>query len=95
MSDWSDVVSGVVIGTPLLQTPNNITNAPINTDIISNVVTASSISTPVPLTVSGAEFRVNGGSWVTSANISDGDQVEYKTTVAQDGDRKSVAINFN
>ena len=95
MSDWSDVVSGVVIGTPLLQTPNNITNAPINTDIISDVVTASYISSPVPLSVSGAEFRVNGGSWVTSANISNGDQVEYKTVVTQDGERKVAQINFN
>ena len=75
--------------------PHNITNVPLNTDIISNVVTASSISTPVPLTVSGAEFRVNSGSWVTSANISNGDQVEYKTQVAQTEERKVVQINFN
>ena len=94
-SSYSSVVSGVVIGTPLLSSPNNITNAPLNTDIISDVVTASHISSPVSLSVSGAEFRVNGGSWVTSANISYGDQVEYKTTVAQDGERKIVAINFN
>ena len=84
----------MVIGTPLLQTPNNITNAPINTDIISNVVTASSISTPVPLTVSGAEFRVNGGSWVTSTNINDGDQLEYKVQVAQYSTTINVEIYF-
>ena len=39
--------------------PHNITNATISADIISNIVTASNISTPVPLSVSGAEFRVN------------------------------------
>ena len=45
---------------PPLPAPSNVIDAPLNTEIISNVVTASDISTPVPLTVSGAEFRVNG-----------------------------------
>ena len=45
---------------PPLPAPSNVIDAPLNTEIISNVVTASNISTPVPLTVSGAEFRVNG-----------------------------------
>lgn len=88
-------MSAIVIGTPTIISPANITNAPINIDIISNVVTASHISSPVLLTVSGAEFRVNGGSWVTSANINNGDQVEYKTVVTQDGERKIAVINFN
>ena len=57
---------GITIGAipppppPSLPAPSNVIDAPINTEIISNVVTASDISTPVPLTVSGAEFRVNG-----------------------------------
>ena len=50
----------VTIIPPSLPAPSNVIDAPINTEIISNVVTASDISTPVPLTVSGAEFRVNG-----------------------------------
>ncbi|MCB9804664.1 hypothetical protein H6769_03410 [Candidatus Peribacteria bacterium] len=80
---------------PTLLNPSNVSNAPLNTDIISNIVTASHISSPIPLTVSGAEFRVNGGSWVTSANISDGDQVEYKTFVTQENEEKRITINFN
>mgnify|MGYP000694523666 CR=1 FL=1 len=54
------IVIPVAVITPSLPAPDNVIDAPINTDIISNVVTASDISTPVPLTVSGAEFRVNG-----------------------------------
>ena len=82
------------VETPVLQTPNNIINAPLNTDIISDVVTASYISSPVPLSVSGAEFRVNGGSWVTSANINNGDQIEYKTIVTSFDEQKKVDITF-
>ncbi len=44
---------------PTLPNPSDISNAPLSTDIISNIVTASHISTPIPLTVSDAEFRVN------------------------------------
>ena len=57
---------GITIGAipppppPSLPAPSNVIDAPLNTDIISNVVAASNISSPVPLTVSGAEFRVNG-----------------------------------
>ena len=54
------IVIPVAVITPSLPAPDNVIDAPINTDIISNVVTASDISTPVPLTVSGAEFRING-----------------------------------
>ena len=92
---------GITIGAipppppPSLPAPSNVIDAPVNTEIISNVVTASNISTPVPLTVSGAEFRVNGWSWVISANINNGDQVEYKVQAWGENEWKNVTINFN
>ena len=105
VSAWSDIVSAVV-RTPFLMSPTNITNAPINTDIISNIVTASDVSTPVYLFVSGisatnislpipsVEFRVNGGTWVTSAYISNGDQIEYKTQINHYNASMAISINF-
>ena len=86
--------------------PTNITNAPINTDIISNIVTASDVSTPVYLFVfvrsatnillpiPSVEFRVNGGTWVTSAYISNGDQIEYKTQINRYNASMAIGINF-
>ena len=67
---------------PSLPAPSNVIDAPINTEIISNVVTASNISSPVNISVTNGDLRINGGSWVTSGQItSNGDQVEYRTQV--------------
>ena len=44
---------------PSLPAPNNVTNAPLNTDVISNVVTAL-IQNSGNLSVTNGEFRVNG-----------------------------------
>lgn len=105
VSAWSDIVSAVV-RTPFLMSPTNITNAPINTDIISNIVTASDVSTPVYLFFSGiggtnislpmpsVEFRVNGGTWVTGAHINNGDQIEYKTQINRYNASMAISINF-
>ena len=81
---------------PPLPAPSNVIDAPLNTEIISNVVAASNISSPVNISVTNGDLRINGGSWVTSGQItSNGDQVEYRTQVTQEGERKLVAINLN
>ena len=81
---------------PSLPAPNNVIDAPLNTEIISNVVSASNISSPVNISVANGDLRINGGSWVTSGQItSNGDQVEYRTQVTQEGERKLVTINLN
>lgn len=80
---------------PNLPAPTNINFAAVGTSVTSNTVTATNISSSVPLSVSGGTFRVNGGAWVASANINNGDQVQYRTQVTQYDTTMAVDINFN
>ena len=54
-----------------------------NTLITSNSVTISGIDAPTPVSINGdgsSEFRINGGSWVTSGDIEDGQSLELRLT---------------
>lgn len=79
-------------------TPNpfsftDITNAELNSVITSNSVTISGINTAAPVSLTGgAQFRINGGSWVTSGNIANGQTLEIRLTSSADF---STAVNTN
>jgi len=64
-------------------TSENRTSAQPNTLVTFNPVTVSGLSASVPVTVSGTgspAIRINGGSWVTSGTVSNGDTVAVRLT---------------
>jgi hypothetical protein len=79
---------------PPISYPENIIDAPLNQDIISDVVTAS-ISSQATISITNGELRVNGWAWVTSTSINDTDQIEYRTQVTQKDEVKTVSIYVN
>lgn len=63
----------------------DVTLAAFNTLTTSNAVTISGIDTATPVSVSGAgspQIRINGGSWVTSGTITDGQSLQVRLTSA-------------
>jgi hypothetical protein len=59
--------------------------AALNSPITSNSVTITGIYAPTPVTITGdgsPEFRIDGGAWVTSGNIDDGQTLELRLTSA-------------
>jgi hypothetical protein len=67
-------------------TPNaflfsDVTEAEVSTVISSGVVTINGMNAPAPVTVTGdAEFRISGGSWVTTGTIANGQTIEIRLT---------------
>jgi hypothetical protein len=63
----------------------DVTLAPFNTLTTSNAVTITGIDTATPVSVTGAgspQIRIDGGSWVTSGTITDGQSLEVRLTSA-------------
>lgn len=57
------------------------TNAELSTIYISNLITISGLGTTAPISIVGGEYRINGGSWVSTAGtIGNGDTVEVRNT---------------
>lgn len=89
------MISATANFTPVIGQPNSVINAPLNTDIISSPVSVSGSPSPIELSVTNGDFRVNGGSWMTAGQVNSGDSVEYRTQVQQDGELKNVEITFD
>lgn len=53
-------------------------NQTANTYVVSDPVTITGINVPTAVTVTNGEFRINGGSWVTSGNINKNDSLELR-----------------
>lgn len=63
----------------------DVTLAAFNTLTTSNAVTITGIDTATPVSVTGAgspQIRINGGSWVTSGTITDGQSLQVRLTSA-------------
>ena len=59
------------------------TDVALSTIITSNSITINGIDASTPVSVSGdgsPEIRINGGSWVTSGSITDGQSLEVRLT---------------
>lgn len=64
-------------------TSENRTSAERNTLVTFNPITVSGLSTSVPVSLSGGGFpaiRINGGAWVTSGTVTNGDTVAVRLT---------------
>jgi hypothetical protein len=54
-----------------------------NTTVSSNVVTITGINAPAPISVTGGEYRIDGGSWVSADGfISENQTVQVRHTSA-------------
>ena len=59
----------------------NRINQPPGVLVTSNTIQITGITSPSPVTVTGAaQFSINGGSWVTSGNINNGDTLTLRIT---------------
>ena len=74
--------------TPLDTTPvafdfTDQTGVAVSTQITSNSLTISGINTATAISITGAgspQFRINGGTWGTTGNITDGQSLELRLT---------------
>ena len=53
-------------------------NQPPNTLIESNVVQVFGITSPSPISITGGEMQINGGLWVTSGSINNGETLRLR-----------------
>jgi len=82
--------SAVVSTTPPDTTPDafsftDVTAQLLNTVITSDSVNITGINSPTAVTISGdgtPQFRINGGSWGTTGNITNGQSLELRLTSA-------------
>ena len=57
-------------------------NKPPNTLVSSNVVQVFGITSPSPISISGGEMQINGGLWVTSGSINNGETLRLRTVTS-------------
>jgi hypothetical protein len=71
----------------------NQDNQPPNTLVNSNVVQIFGITSPSPISINGGEMQINGGPWVTSGSINNGETLRLRiTTSASLGTPVSISI---
>jgi hypothetical protein len=59
----------------------DLINQELSTLLESNSILISGINIPVPISIVGGEYSINGGSWTSvSGSVSNGDTVEVRTT---------------
>ena len=57
----------------------NVTNAPLNSEQLSNIITVNGITDPIGISISSGQYRINGGTWVsTSGTVVQGDTVQLR-----------------
>lgn len=55
------------------------TGQPVNTEILSNTITVSGPTVPVPISITGGQYSINGGAFTSSAGtINAGDTVKVR-----------------
>lgn len=78
---------------------NDVTGAAVSTVIESNTITVAGMDAGVnsPVTVIGGEYRIDGGSWVSSSgNIQNGQTIQVRqTSSAQPGILTTVTLDIN
>ncbi len=57
-------------------------NQPPNTLVLSNTVLISGITSPSPISITNGEFRLNGGNWVSTGNLNNGDTLQLRILTA-------------
>jgi len=59
----------------------NVTDAPLNSEQLSNIITVNGITDPVSISITNGSYRINGGAWVsTSGTVVNGDTVQLRLT---------------
>lgn len=60
---------------------NDKTDVPLNTEIVSDPITVAGINAAAAISVTGGEYRIDGGSWTSTAGtVTNGQQVEVRHT---------------
>ena len=60
----------------------NKDNQPPNTYVTSNTVLISGITSPSPISITNGEFRIDGGNWVTTGSIDNGETLQLRILTA-------------
>lgn len=59
----------------------DLVDQPLSTLLYSNVIGIGGINIPIPISITGGEYSINSGSWVTSAGtVVNGDSVQVRQT---------------
>lgn len=58
------------------------TDQPPSTYITSNTVLLSGITSPSPIAITNGDFRIDGGSWISSGNINNGETLQLRILTA-------------
>jgi len=54
---------------------------PVSTTIVSNPATVTGISDSTAISITGGDYKINGGSWTSSAGtVNNGDSVKVRQT---------------
>lgn len=81
---WQGVGGGVDI-VPAGFSFTDLTDQALSAQVLSNIVTITGIEAPADVSISGEgspQFRINGGSWVTSGTIHEGDTLQLRLTTS-------------
>lgn len=79
VSDVFSTTTGAVDITPGPFSFIDQSGVPLNTSITSNSISVTSINSPAPVSVSGGEYRINNGAYVTTAGqVNNGDSVSVR-----------------
>lgn len=71
---------------------NPLYNQPLSTVISSNTILVQGINVPVPISIVGGEYSVNGGAWVSSAGtVFNNDTVQVRQTSSASNNTTTTA----
>jgi hypothetical protein len=72
---------------------NAVVSAPLGSQVISNAITVTGTTAPSPISVSGGEYRINGGAWLTTAgSVINGQRVEVRATTPNVNNSSATTI---
>lgn len=81
LSDVSFAVASTLDTTPNAFSFTDVTSAALSTVYTSNAITVTGINSASPISVTGGEYRINSGAWVTaSGTVNVNDTVQVRGT---------------
>lgn len=96
LSNVSFAVASATDTTPDAFSFTDVTGAAVSTLYTSNTITVAGINAPSTISITGGEYSINGGAWVTaSGTVSNGNTVQVRgTSPSAGGATTNVALTI-
>jgi hypothetical protein len=79
--------------TPTAFSFTDVTDAELDTEQVSNIITVGGINTTTPISVTGGEYAINGGAYTAVAgSVVNGDTVTVRHTSSADEDTDTDTV---